>query len=125
MTVHVNITIQPDDTGTFSTYEKTILDALAGTKPFQPASNTPSTAPVAPAKAAKPAAKPEPEPEPEEEDVLGAGVPTLDDAIALATKLVAAGKTSDVKAALAELDCKRVGELKGSQIGQFLEALRA
>lgn len=99
---------------------------------------------AAPAKARrKPAAKPAPEPEPEpeddetpapeepeadepkddeEEDLVGAA-PTLDAAVARATTLVSEGRAAEVKAALAEIGAKRVSELSGKAIAQFLNAV--
>jgi hypothetical protein len=71
---------------------------------------------------APPAAKkstPAPAPEPEE-DLLG---PTLEEAVARATKLVADGKTADVKKALGEAGVKRVSELSGDKIATFMAAL--
>ena len=75
------------------------------------------------------AAKPEPEPEPEveaeddeDDDLLGAG-PTMEDAVALATKLIDDDRAADVKAALASVGVKKVGELKGDDIAAFIEEL--
>ncbi len=61
-------------------------------------------------------AKVAPEPEP-------ADGPTLEDAIALATELVAEGRTADIKAALTTFGVKRVGELEESQVADFVAAL--
>lgn len=69
----------------------------------------------------KPAPKPAPEPEPDEDgDDEGAAEYSLDDAVQVATKLVSKGKSSDVKAALTKLGVRRVSELKGGQIGEFI-----
>ena len=72
------------------------------------------------------AAKPEPEPEPEveaeDDDLLGGG-PTMEDAVALATKLIDDDRAADVKAALASVGVKKVGELKGAGIAAFIEEL--
>ena len=75
------------------------------------------------------AAKPEPEPEPEveaeddeDDDLLGAG-PTMEDAVALATKLIDDDRAADVKAALASVGVKKVGELRGDDIAAFIEEL--
>ena len=75
------------------------------------------------------AAKPEPEPEPEveaeddeDDDLLGGG-PTMEDAVALATKLIDDDRAADVKAALASIGVKKVGELKGAGIAAFIEEL--
>lgn len=48
--------------------------------------------------------------------------PSLEDAVALATELVADGKTADVKKVLAKLKVKRVSELEGDAIAEFLAA---
>ena len=76
------------------------------------------------------AAKPEPEPEPEveaeddeDDDLLGGGGPTMEDAVALATKLIDDDRAADVKAALASIGVKKVGELKGAGIAAFIEEL--
>lgn len=58
------------------------------------------------------------EPEPVED-----AAPTLDDAVARATTMVSAGKTAEVKAALATAGAKRVSELKPANIQTFLDAL--
>jgi len=83
--------------------------------------------------AAKP--KPEPEPEPEEdedaesedegdeEDLIGGGEPTLDDAVAQATELVGSGQGAKVKAALKKVGAARVSALKGKAIAEFLAAI--
>ena len=76
------------------------------------------------------AAKPEPEPAPEveaeddeDDDLLGGGGPTMEDAVALATKLIDDDRAADVKAALASVGVKKVGELKGAGIAAFIEEL--
>lgn len=91
----------------------------------------------APQKAAKPAAttkskdtKPEPVEEPEEpadeagddEGEKSEGA-SMEDAVALATKLVSNGKAAQVKAALSDCGAKRVSELDESKIGEFIAAL--
>lgn len=81
----------------------------------------------------EPAKKPEPEPADKDdesetaadEDEAAGDEPTLDDAVALATKLMSGGKAADVKAALGTVGAKRVSELKGSKIAAFIEALGA
>ena len=99
----------------------------AATKP--PVAKTPAA--KAPAKAVEP--EPEEEVEDEgpaaalevEEDLLGGDEPayTIEAAVAAATKLVSAGKSADVKAALAASGAKKVSELKGKGIQAFIEAL--
>ena len=93
---------------------------------------------VAPKPAAKPAAKPEPvvetvveeTPEPVVETVVEetpatASVADRDAVVAAATKLVTAGKTAQVKTALAVFGAKRVSELEESMFDAFLTALEA
>lgn len=77
----------------------------------------------APKAAAKPKgkAKPAPAPEPEEDEATDG--PTLEDAVARASELVAEGRANDVRGALANLGVKRVSELEESQVAGFLEAL--
>ena len=128
----INISI---DTSALSETDKSLLSALTG-------GSAPAAAPVAeekPKKAA-PAAKkapapkaeaPAPEPaeeaveEPAEEDLLGGGddAPTMEDAVALATKMVSTGKTAEVKAALAAVGAKRVSEIDESKIADFIGEL--
>lgn len=77
-------------------------------------------APKAAAKTTKAAAAPEPvadEPAPD------SGGATLDDAIAAASKLISAGKTADVKSALAKFNAKKVSELTENNIAAFIAAL--
>jgi hypothetical protein len=122
----ISITINTDNANPISDYEMGILRALTGEPSAVHAAPAPKAAPAAP-KAPKPepaAVVPEPAQEPEE-DLLGTETATLDDAVARATALVAAGKTSVVKAALAVAGAKRVSELKGATISTFLEALDA
>lgn len=110
-----------------------VLRALAGdnaeeavSKPAKPAA-APAKATAAP-KAEKAAKKPEPD---EDEDTTEEGDgdedeakgPTLQDAVALATKLVSGGKAKEVKAALTELGAKRVSELDEDSIPQFIDKL--
>lgn len=69
--------------------------------------------------AKKTAAAPAPEQTPEEPE---AGV-TLDDAVKLATEMVADGKATEVKAALAQFDADRVSKLDPGHISGFIAAL--
>lgn len=62
----------------------------------------------------------------EDDDVMGGdAAPTLEDAVAEATKLVEGGNVSKLKQALAAAGAKKVKELKGDQIAVFVEALAA
>jgi hypothetical protein len=49
--------------------------------------------------------------------------PTLEDAIARATKMVSEGQTAAVKAALSSVGAKRVSELEADKVPAFLDAL--
>lgn len=89
-----------------------ILALLTGEEPTAAPAPARKTTPAKKTAAKKAAAAPEPE----EEDG-----PTLDDAVARATELVGEQRTDEVKAALATLKAKRVSELKGAQIAEFLE----
>lgn len=57
------------------------------------------------------------------EDLIGSEGPTLEDALAKATELMANGKASAVKAALAKTGEKRVSALTGNAIAVFMDAL--
>ena len=80
---------------------------------------------ASPPKAAAPAPAPveEPESAAEEEAPAADGEPTLDDAIAIAAKMISDGKSAQVKAALADVGAKRVSGIDADQIGTFLAAL--
>lgn len=118
--------------------DRALLKALLG----EETGSTPVSAPAAaaPAKAAKkaapkaekaaPAPEPEPEDEPEadaepeaDEDLVGDDGPTMEDAVALATKLVSSGQAAKVKAALGEVGAKKVSEIKAGDIATFVNAL--
>lgn len=138
-----------DTTKELSDLDKSVLRTLLG---HSASSSAPATAAEAEeptvAKAAAPAKKaaapakkaaapkPDPEPEPDEdedateaveedadEDLLGSDGPTMEDAVALATKLVNGGEAARVKAALADAGAKRVSELKESDIADFVATL--
>jgi hypothetical protein len=143
--ITIDVTINSEN-GKYTAQELRILKAVSGEPALIAPTQTSSVsstetvkAPVStkPAASPKPAAKPKPEAShPEDVDPENTadnspmpdgpeepGVATLDDAVAKATELVAAGKTAQVKAALAEAGAKRVSELKGKSIGLFLAAL--
>jgi hypothetical protein len=131
-----------DTTKELSDLDKSVLRTLLG---HSASSSAPATAAeaeeptvakaAAPAKKAaapaKKAAAPKPDPEPEpgaarqepDEDLLGSDGPTMEDAVALATKLVHGGEAARVKAALADAGAKRVSELKESDIADFVATL--
>lgn len=85
--------------------EKAALRILIGCDPVTEA-----------APAAAPAPAPTPIPPAAEEA-------TMDDAIQVATKMVAEGKATGVKTALSELGVKRVSDLKGEDIATFINSL--
>jgi hypothetical protein len=109
-----------------------VLRTLLGENAETPVS-APVAAKAAPAakkaapKAEKAAPEPEPEDEPEadepEEDLVGDDGPTMEDAVALATKLVSSGQAAKVKAALGEVGAKKVSEIKAGDIATFVNAL--
>lgn len=78
---------------------------------------------ASPPKATAPAPAPVEEPESAAEEPAAGDAPTLDDAIAIATKMVSDGKSAQVKAALADVGAKRVSDIDADQIGAFLAAL--
>ena len=128
----MKITIEIDTVKDVSEVDKNLLLALSGVPSASvelAASPTPKPAAKAPAPtpkpAAKPAPKPEPEPEEEDEDVLGAEEEDdpIKQAVAIATALVADGGLPQVKAALAELKVKKVGELSKTEAKKFIAAL--
>jgi hypothetical protein len=93
-----------DTTQPLSEADKQALAVLAGGV----------TAKSTPAKAAAPKAEP-----------TSDGGPTLEDAVAAATNLVANGGAAKVKEALASVEAKRVSELSEDKIQAFLDALNA
>jgi hypothetical protein len=110
-----------------------VLRTLLGESAETPVS-APVAAKAAPAakkaapKAEKAAPAPEPEEEPEaeaDEDLVGGDddAPTMEDAVALATKLVSSGQAAKVKAALGEVGAKKVSEIKAGDIATFVNAL--
>lgn len=106
-----------------------VLGVLLGEETAEAA---PKAAAPAPAKKAAPKAAPKaekaPEPEPEDdadEDLVGGDddSPTMEDAVALATKLVQGGQAAKVKAALAEVGVKKVSEIKAGDLATFVNTL--
>lgn len=132
----IHVTINLDIEGKPTPSEQAILAALGGVN-VQAATNSPDwpsqpeAFPIAPKaepkpakKAAAPKPKPAPEPEPDaaEDDAAEDG-PSLSDAVKKATKMVSEGKSGEVKAALTSVGVKRVSELAGGQIAEFLAAV--
>lgn len=101
-----------------------VADAIEKTAPAAK-----KTAPAKKAAVRKPEPELDPEPEgaedevEEADDLIGGDVPTMADAVALATKKVNEGEAPAVKAALASVGAKRVSELKDDTIADFVAAL--
>lgn len=119
--MHISI----DTTEPLSDTDKQILSVLSG------GAVAPAPAPVekaaAPAKkAAAPKATPKAE-EPAEDDTAGDdsgdGGATLEEAVALATKMVSNGEAAKVKAALGEVGAKKVSEIPEDKVDEFIAAL--
>lgn len=144
--MHVQINVNTADD--FSEVDRNVLLALAGVKDAVvepktaesvPAKPAPTRAPAKPAPkpapqaeeadetAEEPEAKPEPKPEPKAAPKPAPKAapkaeegPTLEDVITFATDLVSKGKQPEVRAALEAVGVKRVSELKGKQLAEFL-----
>lgn len=123
MSLTVQITIHSDSDNPLSDFELGLLQALADQNGAAPAAKAPAAKTTPAAKPAAAKVTPPAAAETEDEDVLGGGEATLEDAVARATALVSSGKTADVKAALAVVGAKRVSELSGAKIQGFLDAL--
>ena len=99
----------------------------------EPKDETPKAAP-APAKKVYPwnfsrgesAPKPAPEPEPEETpDDEAAAEYTVQDALAIASPIVSAGRTREVKDCLTQVGAKKVSEVPAEKLGEFIQLLKA
>lgn len=98
--------------------------AQEATKAEKPAPAAKKAAPAP--KAAKPAPEPETEEEtPEEEPEETGDAPTKEQAIEMATKLVAGGEAAKVKAALTEVGAKKVSELTDDNVAEFIAKISA
>jgi hypothetical protein len=117
------------DPATLTDEDKAVLASLAGGVTAPTAEKAAPAA--APAAKAAPKAKAAPraeEPVEEAEEVVEDDAPdadgaTMEDAVALATKLVSSGQAAKVKAALAEAGAKRVSELGEDKIADFIASL--
>lgn len=99
-----------------------LVGAAEGTTVETPAPKA-APAPAAKKTAAKaPAKDPEPTPEPAEDTDEDAS-PTLEDAVALATKMVSNGEAKKVKAALTDVGAKKVSEIPEGKVSEFVAAL--
>lgn len=119
------------NTDELSPQDIAVLRAVVGDAPVSaPSTPAPAAKASSPAKATtKAAPKAEKAAEPAEEPAEVAVAeeatdgPTMEDAVALATKLVSAGEAARVKAALAECGAKRVSELAEDKVGVFIAEL--
>lgn len=85
--------------------------------------DAPKAAPAAKKAAAKAPAK-DPEPAADEPDTdEDASTPTLEDAVALATKMVSNGEAKKVKSALSDVGAKKVSEIPEGKVSEFVAAL--
>lgn len=100
--------------------------AVSAPAPKKAAPAAKKAAPKAEKAAPEPETEEEPEEEPEaeaDEDLVGGDGPTMEDAVAAATKLVSSGQAAKVKAALGEVGAKKVSEVKAEDLATFVNAL--
>lgn len=126
MTISVTITIQSDALNNLTGLEQGILNSLSG----EGASTVKVKVLETPATTVTPIKKEKSTPPPVQDELpdddtgdADDGKATLDNAVKMATIMVAEGKAALVKEALATAGVKRVSELKGKAIAAFLEAL--
>lgn len=77
---------------------------------------------------AKKAAAPKPKPAPKPEETLddeAAAEYTVQDALAIASPLVASGRTREVKDCLTQVGAKKVSEVPSEKLGEFIQLLKA
>lgn len=97
---------------------------LTEPKDEAPKAATPAKKAVAPKP--KPAPKPAPEPEPEEtSDDEAAAEYTVKDALAIASPIVTAGRTREVKDCLTQVGAMKVSEVPAEKLGEFIQLLKA
>lgn len=97
---------------------------LTEPKDEAPKAATPAKKAVAPKP--KPAPKPAPEPEPEEtSDDEAAAEYTVQDALAIASPIVSAGRTREVKDCLTQVGAMKVSEVPAEKLGEFIQLLKA
>ena len=97
---------------------------LTEPKDEAPKAATPAKKAVAPKP--KPAPKPAPEPEPEEtSDDEAAAEYTVKDALAIASPIVSAGRTREVKDCLTQVGAMKVSEVPAEKLGEFIQLLKA
>lgn len=76
-------------------------------------------------KAAAPKPKPAPKPEETSDDDEAAAEYTVQDALAVASPLVASGRTREVKDCLTQVGAKKVSEVPAEKLGEFIQLLKA
>lgn len=103
----------------------TVAVAAQATAPTPAKASTPAPAKKAAAAKPKPAPEPEPEEAEEDEDLTGGGEVTIADAVAKATEFINAGRQAEIKTTLTDIGVAKVGQLKGDQIQEFIDALDA
>lgn len=118
--VHISI----DTNESLTAMDRQILAVLTGGAVVSAdEAETPKAAAPKAAPAAKKAAAPKADPAPAaEEDLVGDG-PTMADAVALATKLVADNQKDKLKEALAAVGAGRVSEVTEDKLAEFVAAL--
>jgi hypothetical protein len=107
------------DTDNLTPGQQVALGSLVGIAEGS-AVETPAPAKATPAKKAAAKPEPTPDPEPAEDEASEA---TLEDAVALATKMVSNGEAKKVKAALSDVGAKKVSEIPADKVGDFVAAL--
>lgn len=125
--LNITIEIHSDERNSLTDFERGILNALSGLNVGGVEVKQEGKKVETPKVVTKPTVAPVAEtlPEPEEETTPPAGEATMAAAVKAATDLVSQGKAAQVKTALAGVGAKRVSELKGKAIAEFLEALDA
>lgn len=117
MQIHIDTSEPLSDT------DKQVLAVLTGKEATTPAAKVNT---VAAKPAAKPApekdVEPDPEPEPDADADAGDGV-SLEDARALASKMVSNGEAAKVKAALTSVGAKKISEVDDDSVQAFYDAL--
>jgi len=120
----MHISINTDEA--LSDVDKQILAVLAGGVSAPKASPAPAAeaAPKSTPKASKPVEEPEEAAdEPAEEESTEESGTTLEEAVALATKMVSNGEAKKVKEALGTVGAKKVSEIPADKVDEFVAAL--
>lgn len=128
--LNITIEIHSDERNTLTDFERGILNALSGlnvggVEVKQEAKKVETPKVVTKPTAVAPVAETLPGVDEEDPAPPAKGEATMEAAVKAATDLVSQGKAAQVKTALAGVGAKRVSELKGKAIAEFLEALDA